>query len=245
MRVETLPPSADPADLCGGGAGATHYYGGPLFAARVRDRLGLCLLEPADEWLAELPRAFSGRAIRTATLAEARALAVPAFVKPPTAKSFPAAVYGDGSRLPAGPGLSSCTPVQISEVVAWHCEVRLFLLDGEVRTGSQYAVFGRLDAVPLDEHPQRAAILDFAARLTDAAGHTLPSAVVVDVGLMSAGGDGPRWAVVEANMAWFSSCYAADPDAALDVVLRAAGPAGRVAERDRPFSRLRADQPTA
>ncbi|GGX97479.1 hypothetical protein GCM10010324_49580 [Streptomyces hiroshimensis] len=206
MRVETLPRGADPADCREGNRGEAHYYGGPLFAARVRDRLGLCLLEPADDWLSGLPRTFSGRAIRTATLAEARALTRPAFVKPPTDKSFPAAVYGDGGGSPAGPGLPSWTPVQISEVVTWHCEVRLFLLDGEVRTGSQYAVFGRLDAAPLDGHPQRAAILEFASRLAGAAGHTLPSAVVVDVGLMSAGDGAPRWAVVEANMAWFSNC---------------------------------------
>jgi hypothetical protein len=36
-------------------------------------------------------------------------------------------------------------------------------------------------------------------------------------------------------MAWFSSCYAADPDRALDVAVRAAGPHGRVAVRDLPF----------
>ncbi|WP_437113786.1 hypothetical protein [Streptomyces roseoverticillatus] len=41
-------------------------------------------------------------------------------------------------------------------------------------------------------------------------------------------------------MGWFSNCYAADPDAAIDVVLRAAGPASRVTERDRPFSRAAA-----
>ncbi|MFF3242763.1 hypothetical protein ACFYWY_03275 [Streptomyces sp. NPDC002870] len=48
-----------------------------------------------------------------------------------------------------------------------------------------------------------------------------------------------EWAVVEANMAWFSTCYAADPDRALDVVLRSAGPRAQVAERDRPFRRDR------
>ncbi len=44
-------------------------------------------------------------------------------------------------------------------------------------------------------------------------------------------------AVVEANMAWFSSVYACDPSLALDVVLRAAGPNSRLRDRDRRFVR--------
>ncbi|ANZ20216.1 hypothetical protein SNOUR_34940 [Streptomyces noursei ATCC 11455] len=51
--------------------------------------------------------------------------------------------------------------------------------------------------------------------------------------------------VVGANAAWASGCYAADPEAALDTVLRAAGPPGRraagprsrLAPRDLPFVR--------
>jgi hypothetical protein len=43
--------------------------------------------------------------------------------------------------------------------------------------------------------------------------------------------------VVEADMAWFSSGYAADPDRFLDFVLRAAGPRHRMTPRDRPFIR--------
>ncbi|MET8833575.1 hypothetical protein ABZV78_06640 [Micromonospora sp. NPDC004540] len=43
--------------------------------------------------------------------------------------------------------------------------------------------------------------------------------------------------VVEANMAWFSTSYAANPDQVLDVVLRAAGPRHRLAPRDHAFTR--------
>lgn len=44
-------------------------------------------------------------------------------------------------------------------------------------------------------------------------------------------------------MAWFSTVYAADPDRALDVVLRSAGPGSLVRERDLTFRRARPRSP--
>ncbi|MET9519757.1 ATP-grasp domain-containing protein [Streptomyces sp. NPDC002994] len=238
MDVEVLPFPGR-ARAVGRQRRGGHYYGGPVFAAGVADELGVALLEPPDEWLSTLAREFTGREIALATLGAARHLSHPAFVKPPSDKSFPADVYADGSALPTGPELSPDLPVQISEVVSWAAEFRLYVLDGEVRTGSQYATFGRLDAAPLEGHRHRDAVLEFAGRLLAACDRTLPSAVVIDVGLL--GGSTGAWAVVEANMAWFSSCYAADPDRALDVVLRSAGPRSRPTERDRPFWRTPTD----
>ncbi|MEV6077545.1 MULTISPECIES: ATP-grasp domain-containing protein [unclassified Streptomyces] len=239
MHVEILPAR--------GGTGAMrerpggHYYGGPAYAAGAVDDLAVALLEPTDNWLAALPYEYTGRRITTATLAEARLLSRPAFVKPPSDKCFPAAVYPEGRCLPSGPELKPDTPVQISDVVTWTAEFRLFLLEGTVHTGSQYATFGRLDSAPLEGHRCHDAVREFADGLLAGCGHTLPSAVVVDIGLLSMPehGAADRWAVVEANMAWFSNCYAADPDRALDVVLRSAGPRSRLAARDRRFCRDR------
>jgi hypothetical protein len=56
--------------------------------------------------------------------------------------------------------------------------------------------------------------------------------VVVDVGLTAGG-----WAVVEANAAWASGGYACDPDAVLDVVIRAARPMAEHAPEDVRFVR--------
>ncbi|MDQ0909436.1 hypothetical protein QFZ22_005421 [Streptomyces canus] len=72
---------------------AVHWYGGPLAADRVADGLGLGLLEPSDDWLVRLPEEFTARRIELTTLSEAWALRHPVFVKPPSEKSFPAAVY--------------------------------------------------------------------------------------------------------------------------------------------------------
>ncbi|MFD9497982.1 ATP-grasp domain-containing protein [Streptomyces sp. NPDC060035] len=220
------------------GSGGAHYYGGPHFASDVAGPLGVALLEPAEGWLDALPYACTGREIKRVRLSEARREKGPVFVKPPTDKSFPAAVYEDGSALLV-PSLQKDPLVQVSDVVTWATEFRLFLLDGEVRTGSQYATFGRLDAAPLEGHQDEAGVRDFARRLTEACGATLPSGVVVDVGRMwgPGGRDTERWAVVEANMAWFSNVYAADPVGALDVVLRAAGPRGQVRAQDARFCR--------
>lgn len=221
-------------------AGPAYWYGGPVAGARLAARLGFALLEPADGWLTELPEEFTGRQIRAVSLAEARGIDRPTFVKPPRDKSFPPGVYTDGARLPSA--LDPATPVLLSEVVTFAAEYRLFLLEGRIVAASRYAVFGRLDVRPLgSDRPDRATaaqITEFVDRLADVAGQTLPSAVVVDVGqLLDPYRPGHRWAVVEANMAWFSHAYAADPARVLDVVLRAAGPREHVRPRDLAFER--------
>ncbi|MGW4699912.1 ATP-grasp domain-containing protein [Streptomyces sp. NPDC004285] len=225
------------AEETGTAVGPAHWYGGPVAGAALAGRLGFALLEPADDWLARLPEAFTGREVRAATLADAWAVAVPTFVKPPRDKSFPADVYADGSRLPAD--LDPATPVLLSDVVTFAAEYRLFLLDGRIATATRYAVFGRLDPRPLDRHEAVAGeISAFVDRLVAEAGPPLPSAVVVDVGqLLDPYRPGHRWAVVEANMAWFSHAYAADPARVLDVVLRASGPRERVRAGDLLFVR--------
>ena len=60
---------------------------------------------------------------------------------------------------------------------------------------------------------------------------------MVDVGLIAEGDGKPAPAVIEANAAWASGHYAADPERVLDVVLRAAGPMTEIGERDRTFLR--------
>ncbi|MEU6210914.1 ATP-grasp domain-containing protein [Streptomyces sp. NPDC047023] len=221
-------------------AGPAYWYGGPLAGARLATRLGFALLEPTDDWLADLPQEFTGRQVRTGTVADARAIDRPTFVKPPRDKSFPADVYTDGARLPSS--LAPATPVLLADVVTFAAEYRLFLLDGRIAAISRYAVFGRLDPRPLgtdrEDRATTAQITEFTDRLVSVAGHTLPSAVVVDIGqLLDPCRPGHRWAVVEANMAWFAHAYAADPARVLDVVLRAAGPRDHVRPQDAVFER--------
>ncbi|GIG56061.1 hypothetical protein Lfu02_04330 [Longispora fulva] len=233
MTVSRLAGRSVPDELRG--TGSAHLYAGPRLAAAVAEEIGVAPMEPVDSWLADLPDAVRGRRVRTATLGEARRLVGPAFVKEPREKGLSARVYPDGSHLPAG---DPDTVVLVSEVVRFVVEYRLFVLDGRVHTASRYLTFGQLDPVPLSHSSRRADVEDFAGMLLDRHGDTLPSAVVVDVGLLAAEGErAPHWAVVEANMAWFSHAYAADIDRVLDVALRAAGPTERLAHTDQCFVR--------
>ncbi|SCL29253.1 ATP-grasp domain-containing protein [Micromonospora inyonensis] len=221
LAVEHLSSPVVPARLRHAVGG--HLYGGPIFAGAVAEDLDLALLEPADDWLTRLPYEYTHRDIALTTLGEARWSRTPMFVKPPRDKTLPADVYADGSRLPGNERYPADTPVLVSEIVTFLAEYRLFVLDGMVYVASRYATNGRLDPAPLDVCAYRAAVLDFAAGLLDACADSLPNAVVVDVGLASNADRGDEhWAVVEANMAWFSTSYAADPNRVLDVVLRAA-----------------------
>ncbi|MGW3245869.1 ATP-grasp domain-containing protein [Streptomyces sp. NPDC001070] len=225
LRTWRVPPEARET------AGAA-LYSGPLFADAVAADLGLGLLEADEDWLARLPAELLGRQVEFMTLAEARRLRRPAFVKPPNDKSFPARVYRDGSGLPGPDAVDDDTPVLVSDIVAFTAEYRLFLLDGEVVAGSRYATRGGLDVAPLDDDPLSDGVRDFAGRLFTPGVPELPGAVVVDVGPIDGG-----WAVIEANAAWASGHYACDPDAALDVALRAAAPVAELAPRDRRFLR--------
>jgi hypothetical protein len=216
-----------------------HWYGGPLAADRIIGRLALALLEPGDDWLTVLSEGFTGRRIELTTPSQAWTVPRPVFVKPPSDKQFPAAVYTDGSRLPRhGERIGPDTAVLVSDVVTFAVEYRLFVLDGQVVTGSRYARFGHLDTAPLDGDRNEREVRAFARGLLEAEGDSLPSAVAVDVGLIQDPDTGhEQWAVVEANMPWFAHSYAAAPDAVLDVVLRASGPQSAVAASDQRFVR--------
>ncbi|MFI9723295.1 ATP-grasp domain-containing protein [Streptomyces sp. NPDC052396] len=209
------------------GLRARHLHAGPGFADAVAPRLGIAPLEAPPDWLSRLPRECTRREIRTMPIHEAYRLRRPAFIKSPNDKGIPARVYADGSRLPGPDAVEPDTLVLVSDVVEFTAEYRLHLLDGRVHTGSRYAEHGRLAPGPLS--PEAAA---HGAGLLAGYGHTLPSAIVVDIGLVRG-----EWAVVEANAAWASGIYTADPDRSLEVVLRAAGPREAVAERDRPYVR--------
>ncbi|WP_433346163.1 ATP-grasp domain-containing protein [Microtetraspora malaysiensis] len=225
MDVRTLPGHPIPTDL----RGRAHLYGGERFADAVASALDMALLDPPLDLLATLPAYFTGRHVELITLGQARRHRVPRFVKPAAGKLFPAGVRPNGTGLPSH--LPAELRVLSAEPVAFAEEYRLHVLDGEVRAASRYAVFGVLDSAPL---PPKHPALGFGAEVVNHLASGLPSAVVLDVGILS---DSGQFAVVEANEAWFSNAYAADAERVLDVVMRAAGPAHEIRDTDRPFAR--------
>jgi hypothetical protein len=193
----------------------------------VTPALGITALEAPPDWLARLPRAFTGRRVALLSLSEAYELRWPAFIKTPNDKSIPARIYTDGSRLPGPDAVDPETLVLVSEVVTFEEEHRLHILDATVTTGSRYAERGQLSLAPVSP-----GALAFAADLLAEAGHTIPSAIVIDVGVVAG-----QWVVIEANAAWASGHYAADVDAVLDVILRSARPDSETHRADRRFAR--------
>jgi hypothetical protein len=222
--LTTVQPAAVhlPEDMA-----ADHLHAGPTFADAVAPASGIACLEAPPTWLADLPYDIVGRTITAMPIRDAWALRYPAFVKAPNDKTLRAMVYTDGTRLPGADAVDPDTLVLVAEIVSFTAEFRLHVLDGTMHASSQYAAHGRLHVGPLP-----AEVVPAAAALIGDVVETLPSAIVVDVGLL----DG-RLVVIEANAAWASGIYVSDVDAALDVILRAAAPAGDLSPRDKAFVR--------
>ena len=214
--------------------GERYYWGGPKWAQVHADALGVGLLEPPDTWLSDLEFEWVGRSIEIMTLADAQKIGS-SFVKPPSSKDFPARVYSGGDDLGFHTqGIPPETLVLVSDIVHFATEYRLFICDRKVHTGSRYSTRGEYDPGTLLTNEATKVVSAIEDMLTDV-GDTLPSAVVIDAGVLD--GPGCRVAVIEANMAWFSQPYWSETDRVLDVVMRSAGPREYVSESDQRFIR--------
>lgn len=193
-------------------------YAEALFGPTLAEQLGISLASPPDDWLVRLPEAYRRREIRLMSLAEARHLPAPAFIKPPNDKTFPAQVYAPDA-LPQG--YDEAMPVLVSDIVHWTCEFRCFIHDRTLVACSIYSRDGELQkdndftCVVEDLHEVRA----FVEALLGDDRVDLPVATVVDVGLIK----GRGWAAVEQNAAWGAGIYGCDPDAVLEVLYAASG----------------------
>jgi hypothetical protein len=192
-------------------------YAEALFGPTLGEQLGLTLTNPPDDWLARLPFEYRKRGVRLTTLEQARKLEVPAFVKPPNDKSFPASVYGPG-ELPTE--YEDSMAVLVSDIVSWECELRCFILDRKLATFSLYSRYGELQRDSGFEHTagEGAELEAFMAELLADGRVDLPRATVIDAGIIS----GQGWSVVEQNAAWGAGIYGCDPSACLEVIRHAA-----------------------
>jgi hypothetical protein len=196
-------------------------YGEALFVAAIADQLSLALLETPFDWLTHLPYCYRRRKITYSTLAEARALTEPAFVKPVTDKCFAAKVYPTGIALPGADLFHDDTPVLIADPVEWIAEFRCFILERQVVASSPYLRGGE-SAQELDDSwpfltDEQDHIIAFVEDLLSDPEFRLPPAIVLDVGLIADRG----WAIVEANPVWASGLCGCDPVAVLPAIQRA------------------------
>ena len=216
-RVERLQGWHVPADLLT--VEEPVLYVEALTGQMIAEQFKLRLLEPPEDWLPRLPERYRKRRIGMMTLAEARRLEGPAFIKPPNDKSFAAGVYR-GSELPEH--YDAAMSVLVSEVVEWEKEFRCFILDRRLKTFSIYLRDGRLqrdnDFTSSDE--EDAELVSFLEPLLADEEVVLPRTSVLDCGVIK----GRGWAVVEQNAAWGSGIYGCDPVQVLEVIRYAAVP---------------------
>lgn len=193
-------------------------YAEALFGPTLAEQLGISLASPPDDWLVRLPEPYRRRDIRLMTLAEARRLPAPAFIKPPNDKTFPAHVYAPDA-LPEG--YDEAMPVLVSDIVHWACEFRCFIHDRTLVACSIYSRDGELQkdngfTCTVEELYE---VRTFVEALLGDDRVDLPVATVMDIGLI----EGRGWAAVEQNAAWGAGIYGCDPDAVLDVLHAASG----------------------
>lgn len=190
-------------------------YGEPLFCRVVAAQCGHVLLEPPHEWLCGVPAQFTQRQIRYLNFGQVADLDYPLFLKPPDDKIFGAAVYHSAEALVARKDIDSDQGVLASARVDFLREYRVYMLDHKAVACSVYSVNGELFEDPKDPDLDTAA--HFASQVAAACTETTPSAVVIDVGVLSTG----EWAVVEANPVFGAGIYGAEPDHVLDVLYAA------------------------
>lgn len=228
-RTHRLARLGDADSLASQLAGADElaFYGETVGADLVARALDLALLEPSHDWLPALPDVHRRRAVALRTLAEARALAGPIFVKPVDDKWFPARVYG-APAAEIDPQIGGDLAVLVAEPVRFGLEVRAFVRGREVTTVSAYVRDGQLARAgdgtwPLTKAEEAAARACLERVLADP-DVALPPALVIDVGEI----EGRGWAVVEANPAFASGLCGADPAAALQVLRACCVPVSKV-----------------
>lgn len=211
----------------------------PLLAMLLSEQFQLALLEPTLDWLTRLPPRYLRRRVRFLTLAEARSLPGPVFLKPADDKCFPARVYEDGAALPPLPHLPPSTPTLASDPVRFEIEFRSFVADRKVHTISPYVRGGAIargedglwGALPGEEEEAMALLAEL---LADPAA-PIPPAAVIDVGRI----EGQGWAVVEANPAWGAGICGCDPAAVLPVLRRSCLARARLSAEDAAWVVLR------
>lgn len=101
-----------------------------------------------------------------------------------------------------------------SEVVEWELEVRCFVLNNEIKTYSSYWRNNSFDTDALSQIEEND-MFEFFKKFIQKYSSTLPSAIVLDFGIIK----GKGWALIEANPAWCSGLYACDAEKALEVVV--------------------------
>jgi hypothetical protein len=206
-------------------------YGEALFTTIVAQELNHVLLEAPANWLMSLPKDYLQRELVLSTLAEARIIETPRFIKPAEGKYFAAKVYQNADELPPKESQAEGMPVYLAEPVNWLKEFRCFILERQLQTFSVYSRDGELAEIE-GEWPLTAdeveALTNFCGMFLADAQIPMPPAFVLDIGEI----EGQGWAVIEANPIWASGIYGAEPIKILPLLQRSCIPANALSDED-------------
>lgn len=205
---------------------------GAWVASAAKAGVKLPLLSAGPYWLDDLPVKYRGRAVRTLSIEDSCALIgqLPDqdfFVKLPEAKleSFPARVHAFNRHWRttiSQYGLPSDTLIQLQEPRQFGPEARFFIAHGKVVADSFYKFDGPViwgdpafDDLKMSHRHLLSALRTYVKVLIKNV--KLPPGVVIDVGCDETGAA----YVIEANAAWSSSPYDADPEGVIQAVTAA------------------------
>lgn len=203
------------------------YWMAGGYAARLQ-RAGLApnLIAPGQYWLSEvseLDETLTRRRIFTTKIADLPTGAL-LFAKPAEAKieSIPAGKYFTDHLLEIckNEGVPTDTLFQWTDTLLnLNHEHRFFIADGQIRTGSPYLIDGIVYTSEMIS-PHFGAAYDAAESFLKIleSNKLLPPALTLDVGRDE---DSGKWLIIEANPAWSSGPYGANPSIVLEVLERA------------------------
>ncbi|MEM6799809.1 MAG: ATP-grasp domain-containing protein [Bacteroidota bacterium] len=170
------------------GAAKVSIYGNDTFALVLAQVLGMELLSPKDEKIADFPYSFVKREIRIVQLKHKDQLSYPIFIKSIIPKQFKAGVYSSLDTLESEiVGLAGEVEIITSEVIAIEKEVRAFVLAGKVLDLAYYEGKGEL-----------ASAKDFLTKFLEEFSVDLPITFVIDLGWNEEVG----WFIIELNATW-------------------------------------------
>lgn len=169
------------------GKAKVSIYGNDTFVLVLAQVLGLHLLSPSDELIAQLPQQWVKRKLWLVNAAQFSPAQLPLFVKSVKPKLLAAQIVNSPEQIQVIHSLGN-EQLICAEVVEMFAEARSFILDRQIQDLALYE--GKAD---LQEAQQF--INDF---LQSEAASSLPRYFVLDVGYILAKG----WCIIEFNSSW-------------------------------------------
>lgn len=221
-KAGTIPVALDYGlDLPASTDGVAWWCSGRHAARLMASGVNPGFLSAGPTFTADLPWWALRRRVWAGPLKDMPFSIGPAFYKPAEAKlsDLPAKEYAYSGLFEQAALRVKLEPedfVQVSALRYFSHEYRCFIADGKVTTVTPYMAYGvTWESLGPAAVPGMFGAEEFATRVVDHLGAGQPPGYVLDVGIDESG----RFCVIEANAAWSSNPYHADPAGALASIL--------------------------